>query len=539
MNKNFTQPFFSQTAKSVFIPLLFIFFANTSSAQCDAHWSSYAGANADSIHFYPTGSAASFYYWNFGDGTTSYSQYPWHYYTAPGTYNVCLTINDSGTYCYWCDSITIAPPAVNCNAVFSSYSISNPDSVHFYPTGTLSANNYWTFGDGTNSTQQYPWHEYANAGTYYVCHSINISGVYCTSCDSVTVSGATPCSAQFSHYSINNPDSIHFYPTGTSASFYYWSFGDGSTSTQQYPWHYYSSPGTYNVCLTINISGTYCTWCTDVVVTGAVVCNTHFSHYALSNPDSVHFYPTGTAGTSYYWSFGDGATSTSQYPWHEFAAAGTYSVCLTTNYGANSCTWCDSVTVTGASLPCNASFAHYSISNPDSVHFYPTGSTNAMHYWSFGDGFTSTQTYPWHMYAGPGTYYVCHSISVGGAYCTTCDSVTVTGPPSYYNIAPPTGSEFDFFPETGNFIVTLQNERIHIYPNPSSDIAMLSLSDFSLPVSFRVYDLTGRMILQKNNLGNGVYNISTKDFNDGVYFFMLVRDAQLLTEGKLMVIHSK
>src|SRR5438477_4779516 len=82
------------------------------------------------------------------------------------------------------------------------------------------------------------------------------------------------------------------------------------------------------------------------------VCNAHFSHYSINNPDSVHFYPTGNnaTGSHYYWTFGDGTTSTSQYPWHYYVSAGTYYVCLTvtdtTSAGFCSDTWCDSVHVT-------------------------------------------------------------------------------------------------------------------------------------------------------------------------------------------------
>src|ERR1700734_1596858 len=87
------------------------------------------------------------------------------------------------------------------------------------------------------------------------------------------------CDAHFAHYSLHNPDSLHFYPSSTAAQSYYWTFGDndpGSTSAD--PWHLYSGPGTYNVCLTvIEPNGDACTWC-DTVQIGATppVCNASF-----------------------------------------------------------------------------------------------------------------------------------------------------------------------------------------------------------------------------------------------------------------------
>lgn len=57
---------------------------------------------------------------------------------------------------------------------------------------------------------------------------------------------------------------------------------------------------------------------------------------------------TGFTGTgSYFWDFGDGNTSTDQYPTHTFTSIGTFLICLTYTE-PNSCvsTYCDSIMVT-------------------------------------------------------------------------------------------------------------------------------------------------------------------------------------------------
>src|ERR1044071_5129692 len=61
------------------------------------------------------------------------------------------------------------------------------------------------------------------------------------------------CNAYFGHsYNTNNTDSVHFYPAvNPTGSHYSWTFGDGSSSSDQYPWHYYTTSGTYYVCLTV------------------------------------------------------------------------------------------------------------------------------------------------------------------------------------------------------------------------------------------------------------------------------------------------
>ena len=409
------------------------------SSACDAHFSHYSGTNPDSLHFYPTGTAATTYLWDFGNGDTSTAQYPWHYFAHQGTYFVCLTVTDSSCTNTWCDSVHVALPPV-CNAHFSHYTINNADSAHFYPTSTTATHYFWDFGDGTTSTLSTPWHNFPASGIYTVCLTAtnSTSAGTCTDtwCDTTTVGHPPVCNAQFSHYSLHNLDSLHFYPTSTAATHYYWSFSDGFTSNLQTPWHYFTAPGTYYVCLTVYDStstGTCtATWCDSVHVGQPPVCNAHFSHYTIHNPDSLHFYPTGSAATHYYWSFSDGTTSNLQYPWHYFTAPGSYYVCLTvydsTSSGTCSATWCDSVHI-GIVPVCNAHFSHYTIHNPDSLHFYPSSTSANHYYWSFSDGFTSNLQTPWHYFAAPGNYYVCLTVtdSTAGGTCsdTWCDSVHI------------------------------------------------------------------------------------------------------------------
>ena len=513
---------------------------------CNAQFNYYALLNnPDSLHFYPTTTSAIGYYWSFGDGNHSYSPTPWHHYANAGIYYVCLTISTApGVYCSWCDSIFITSNA-NCNAQFYHYaSGNNPDSVHFYPATTNANGYYWSFGDNTTSGQATPWHHYANAGTYYVCLSINVApGVYCTWCDSVTVTASAPppCDAHFAYYTLNNPDSVHFYPNSSTASYYYWTFGDGATSTQHYVWHHYAAPGTYYVCLVVNNQGSYCTWCDSVVIPGSnpPPCNTHFSWYTLSNPDSLHFYPTGTGGGAYYWSFGDGTNATQQYPWHFYSSPGTYAVCLTVNNGGNYCTWCDSIHI----LPysgCNAQFSFYYLNAyPDSLHFYPTGTPGASCYWSFGDGHTSTQPYPWHQYAAPGTYYVCHVVNNNGTYCTCCDSVIIGTGSSFFQMAPPGGgNNFDFYPVPTGIATTAWNQAsAQLSPNPANRALTLQLDHLQRAVSLQLFNANGILVYKQMNMTNGRYEIKTNDLVPGLYFYQLTDQTDFLSTGKISIVH--
>lgn len=58
------------------------------------------------------------WYWDFGDGTTSNEQKPYHAYVAPGIYDVCLTIvgyDNNGTCCY--DKVCRTLNFTGCNGI--------------------------------------------------------------------------------------------------------------------------------------------------------------------------------------------------------------------------------------------------------------------------------------------------------------------------------------------------------------------------------------------------------------------------------------
>jgi hypothetical protein len=127
---------------------------------------------------------------------------------------------------------------------------------------------------------------------------------------------------------------------------YSWNFDDGQTSTDQSPTHNFTSPGTYNVCLTIWAgSGIDCcsdTYCQSVVVTdscapcdyialnasAAVTCDLGgactFTASGVSND-----FPN---ATGYFWSFGDGNYGSGEEAMHIYATSGTYVACLTVYY---------------------------------------------------------------------------------------------------------------------------------------------------------------------------------------------------------------
>ncbi len=256
-------------------------------------------------------------------------------------------------------------------------------------------------------------------------------------------------------------------------------------------------------------------------LTAQPLCDAHFSCYANPHhPDSVHFYPTATNGSTahYVWTFGDGTTSTLQAPWHHYAAFGTYIVCLTvtdtTLGGVCSDTWCDTVDVTNPPAPvCNAQFYHYANPHdPDSVHFYPaTNGSTARYAWTFGDGTTSTVKAPWHHYAAYGTYIVCLTVTdtTAGGVCTDtkCDTVIVV-------------------------------HTFQIYPNPANGRLRVAVPPGMTTGLFEVRDARGHLVYRNDKFDPNGFTIPTDGMDSGVYFYRVMVDGNMVSSGKFVVLKS-
>jgi len=282
--------------------------------------------------------------WNFGDGSKSFVQNPTHKYSKAGVYTVSLTVKNakgSGTVTKTDYIKVVTKPA----AAFSASPTSGkaPLTVTFTDKSTgIPAIWKWSFGDGTTSTQQNPKHKYSKAGIYTVSLTVkNVVGSNtATKTDYIKVVTKPVSNFTSSVTTGKSPLSVVFTDTSTGVpASWRWSFGDGTTSTQQNPKHKYSKIGVYTVSLTVkNVVGSNTATKTDYikVVTKPVAA---FSASPTSGkaPLTVTFTDksTGTP-TKWKWSFGDGTTSTQKNPKHKYSKAGKYTVTLTVTNAAGS-----------------------------------------------------------------------------------------------------------------------------------------------------------------------------------------------------------
>ena len=209
---------------------------------------------------------------------------------------------------------------------------------------------------------------------------------------------------------------------------YDWDFGGaynytGSDPTQlQHPVIHYNEPGTYTVTLNVTDSDDPAhidSQSYDVTVYANPTAAFSSNVTSCCAPLSVKFTDESTKGdndiASWYWQFGDGATSTIQNPTHTYAA-GTYNVsltvtdehgcsdtetkeaCITSNLGPTAAL---SASPTSGHAPLEVDFTDNSMAGDNPIVDW---------YWEFGDGATSTQQNPSHTYAA-GTYTITLTIT--------------------------------------------------------------------------------------------------------------------------------
>ena len=141
--------------------------------------------------------------------------------------------------------------------------------------------------------------------------------------------------------------------------------------------------------------------------------NADASPISGETPLTVNFTGNATGGTSpylYSWDFGDGVYSTEQNPSHTYYTDGNYTAILTVTDNQDSQDF-DSITITVTPpltpVVASGNASPTSGNSPLTVYFTgnATGGTPPyLYYWNFGDGQSSNQQNPSHIYNSAGNY---------------------------------------------------------------------------------------------------------------------------------------
>jgi PKD repeat protein len=215
-----------------------------------------------------------------------------------------------------------------------------------------------------------------------------------------------------------------------------WDWGDSSVSDGSVDEavksvagsHVYTVPGTYTVKFTVTDgpgSARTSDSATVTVVLQVPVADFTATPTSGAAPLEVQFTDASTGATSWSWTFGDGATSTEKSPKHTYSSPGTYTVSLTATNEAGASSKDLKIVVT--TQPPIADFTATPTSGkvPLTVQFTDASTGATSWSWTFGDGATSTEKSPKHIYKVAGTYTATLSVKNEGGSSEKQVTITV------------------------------------------------------------------------------------------------------------------
>jgi PKD repeat protein len=339
----------------------------------------------------------------------------------------------------------------------------SPLVVNFVNTSTslTNATFRWDFGNGTTSTQTMPGavsflEDPTGKDTTY---TVTLTAT--TTCGSTSVTstvfvkalpraifspsrttGCSPMTVTFSNTS----------PGGTNT--YYYDFGDGTllTKTDKSPVQHTFITNVVRDFVVKMVAENDCGR-DESSYTIRVAPNTVLPELVVNAnekegcaPFLVNFYNNSRGANVFRYDFGDGSTlitrSAPEVVQHTFTRPGTYTIVLTASNGCSDTTTTESITV--LPQPLAAFSADNTLGCPGLVVKFKNTSTDGVSYvWNFGDGTTSNEFEPTHVFNADQEFYTISLTATNALGCTYTATLNqyihIVAPPiALFNVAPST-----------------------------------------------------------------------------------------------------
>ncbi len=366
------------------------------------------------VTFYNTSVGGLNYYWDFGDGNTSdgnNAEIAHEYINNTSekiVYPVKLIIeNASGCMDTVIREVTIFP---QIKADFDmTTSGCHPLDVEFRNSSKGAAKYYWNFGDAGSSQQFDQVRTFTNSSheeskTYEVkLIAESIHGCIDSIVQQVIVHPKPKADYSVSELSGCAPFAVDFTENAVGAGSFIWNFGDGTddVTTQGNNRHTYTHTGETAADFTTSLVVKNSFGCTDTLqkdlqVFPLISAGIDVSEISGCHPLEIDIRNTSTratAATPYFWSYGDGNSSTSQeqvqtYVFENFSHTHTQDYLIRLNAESNyGCKDSASVTVTVNPRP-KAVFEPEVLEgcSPLPVQFTDASKGAGIYTWQFGDG---------------------------------------------------------------------------------------------------------------------------------------------------------
>jgi PKD repeat protein len=223
------------------------------------------------------------------------------------------------------------------------------------------------------------------------------------------------------------------FTNGTSnATSYLWDFGNGQTSIATSPTYTYPVQGNYNVSLRATNSCDTNTYKLFLKINALPKASFTASTSDYCTPANVRFTNTSSNNSvTYQWLFPGGtpATSSDIDPSVIYQTAGIYDVLLiaTNANGKDTIRRTSYIRVNGAPT---VRFDITRAANSTIVTFLNRTAGASAYKWDFGDGTTSTESTPQHVYRSTGVFVVCLTATNACGISNICDTLTLLSLPS-------------------------------------------------------------------------------------------------------------
>jgi gliding motility-associated-like protein len=346
------------------------------------------------------------YSWNLGNGTVSTAANPQTIYVGEGAYTVSLTVTYDGVS----ETLVKEDFIVVHNQPVVNFSLLS-DTIGCAPYTVTFENNTvdpegsdltytWSLGDGNLSNEAAPAHTYMPAGNFDVtllaenafgCSSSYTEPQLVHVVKPQAVFGVHPsnsCTGELEAFFTNNSVARTGYAT-------FWDFGDGTTSDERSPAHFYDDEGAFTVQLTITDD----IGCTSTVTRPELIkvvetrADFTMSANVVCPRQNVRFTNNSQNATSYLWRFGDGTTSRATSPQKSYPQAGAYEVWLIADNGT--CKDSTMRTLTVEHVEANFTVDESFICQlPATINYENLSVNGASYEWKFGSGGTATTASP-------------------------------------------------------------------------------------------------------------------------------------------------
>ncbi len=330
--------------------------------------------------------------WRFPGGMpdSSILQNPTVIYKVAGKYSVTLESSNK-----WCKTVLTKSDFIEINDVPDAdftYGLQDRQ-IYFIDQSQRATEWHWKFGDGEESDEQFPAHEYPRDTTYEVTlivtndcgidsikKKIVVESVPRADFDSDLIFGCAPQIIKFFDQSSNNVKN------------WQWEFIGGvpSVSIAKNPVVRYDLPGTYDVKLTVYATKFHSSLTKTFYLTIDSIPVAGFT--TSTNIGKVDFTNQSRYAKNHFWIFGDNTTSTEANPTHDYTE-GTYKVLYIVSNGCGKDT-AETTLVIGTKPIAGFQTTNLKGCTPYQVQFQNTSVAANAYKWYFPGGNPSTSTDP-------------------------------------------------------------------------------------------------------------------------------------------------